>query len=106
MKADAAATFGPFFNSILLADRALLITIKKGDKVNIASSIYDTPTLQYWVIIYTAETHQEYIRYLVNISPVELHISNNDDDDLKLLLTHWKESETGVIVQCDLTPDS
>jgi len=106
MKADVAATFGPFHNSILLTERALPITIKKGEKVSIASSTYDSPNLQYWVIIYTAESQQEYIRYLVNISPVELHIANNEDDNLNLLLTHWKESEPGVIVQCDLTPDS
>lgn len=107
MKADAAATFGPFLNSVLIADRALPITIKKGDKVTIESSTYDSPTLRYWVIIYKAEeSQQEYIRYLVNISSVELNIGNSEDDDLNLLLTHWKETAPGVIVQCDLTSNS
>lgn len=106
MKADAAATFGPFLNSVLLADRALPVTIKNGGTAEIESSTYDNPTLRYWVIIYKAESRQEYIRYLVNVSPVSLKIGNSEEGDLNLLLTHWKETAPDVITQCDLTPEN
>lgn len=99
------STYGPFFDSILRADRALEVIVKGGDKVEINSSTYDNPTLRYWVIIYTSE-QEEYIRYLVNVHPVNLTIVNSERNNLTLLLTHWKETEPDVIVQCDLTPDN
>lgn len=103
MKADNA-TFGPFLNSALRADRILSVTIKSGETTEIDSSTYDNPVLRYWVIIYTSE-QEEYIRYRVTVPAVKLTISNTERNDLTLLLTHWKETSPGVIEQCDLTPD-
>lgn len=99
--------YGPFFDSVLETSRSLSITIESGHKATIDSSKDNDDPYRYWVIIYTdSDPKQEYVRYLVNISSIELHISNNGNEELNLLLTHWKETKPGVIVQCDLTSES
>lgn len=87
--------YGPFFDSVLETSRSLSITIESGHKATIDSSKDNDDPYRYWVIIYTdSDPKQEYVRYLVNISSIELHISNNGNEEPEFIANSLERNKT------------